>query len=74
MRVLFLGGTGNISTACVEYTLARGHRVGILTRGHRPSPVASQVELLLGDRDDASSLGQAAERRWDAVVDFLAYR
>ena len=29
---------------------------------------------MLGDRDDASSLGKAAEGRWDVVVDFLAYR
>lgn len=74
MRILFLGGTGNISTACVEYALARGHRVGILTRGQRPSPFAPEVELLVGDRDDAGSLGRAAAGRWDAVVDFLAYR
>lgn len=71
MRVLFLGGTGNISAACVEEALARGHRVGILTRGRRPSPAG--VETLLGDRDDPAALESAAERRWDAVVDFLAY-
>ncbi len=74
MRVLFLGGTGNISTACVEQALALGHQVGILTRGQRPSPFAEAVEAVLGDRDDASSLGKAAEGRWDVVVDFLAYR
>ena len=74
MRVLFLGGTGNISTACVEQALAQGHHVGILTRGQRPSPFGPRVEVLLGDRDDATALGKAAEGRWDAVVDFLAYR
>jgi nucleoside-diphosphate-sugar epimerase len=73
MRVLFLGGTGNISTACVEHALARGHQVGILTRGQRPSPFGPWVEVLHGDRDDASALGKAAVERWDAVVDFLAY-
>jgi nucleoside-diphosphate-sugar epimerase len=71
VRVLFLGGTGNISAACVELALARGHRVGILTRGRRPAPPG--VEMLLGDRDDLVALGAAAEGRWDAVVDFLAY-
>jgi nucleoside-diphosphate-sugar epimerase len=73
MRVLFLGGTGNISTACVEHALARGHGVGILTRGQRPSPFGPWVEVLHGDRDDPAALGKAAEGRWDAVVDFLAY-
>jgi nucleoside-diphosphate-sugar epimerase len=71
MRVLFLGGTGNISTACVEHALTRGHQVGILTRGRRPVPAG--VEAIAGDRDDPASLRGAAERRWDAVVDFLAY-
>jgi len=73
VRVLFLGGTGNISAACVEHALARGYQVGILTRGQRPSPFGPRVEVLLGDRDDAGALGKAAEGGWDAVVDFLAY-
>ena len=71
MRVLFLGGTGNISTACVEHALVRGHQVGILTRGHRPAPPG--VEAIVGDRDDAGALRRAADGRWDAVVDFLGY-
>jgi nucleoside-diphosphate-sugar epimerase len=71
MRVLFLGGTGNISTACVEHALARGHRVGVLNRGHRPPPPG--VEAIVGDRDDPEALRRAAEGRWDAVADFLGY-
>src|SRR5512143_687363 len=71
MRILFLGGTGNISTACVEHALARGHQVGVLTRGKRPSPAA--VEAIVGERDDPEALRRAADGRWDAVADFLAY-
>jgi nucleoside-diphosphate-sugar epimerase len=71
VRILFLGGTGNISTACVEHAIAGGHHVGILTRGYRPAPPG--VEAIVGDRDDPASLRGAAEGRWDAVVDFLAY-
>jgi nucleoside-diphosphate-sugar epimerase len=74
MKILFLGGTGNISTACVEHALARGHAVAIFTRGRRASPFGPWVEVLHGDRDDPEALGRAAqESRWDAVVDFLAY-
>jgi nucleoside-diphosphate-sugar epimerase len=71
MRVLFLGGTGNISSACVEHALARGHQVGVLTRGRRPCPPG--VETILGDRDDPEALRRGAAGRWDAVADFLAY-
>jgi nucleoside-diphosphate-sugar epimerase len=71
MRVLFLGGTGNISTACVEHALSRGHHVGILTRGKSTCPPA--VEAVVGDRDDPEALRRAAAGRWDAVADFLCY-
>jgi nucleoside-diphosphate-sugar epimerase len=73
MKVLFLGGTGNISTACVELALARGHEVGLLTRGRRSSPFGPWVEAFRGDRDDRAALAGAAAAGWDAVVDFLAY-
>jgi nucleoside-diphosphate-sugar epimerase len=55
----------------VDEALARGHAVGILTRGQRPSPPG--VEVFLGNRDDATALARAAEGRWDVVVDFLCY-
>jgi nucleoside-diphosphate-sugar epimerase len=71
VRILFLGGTGNISTACVEHALGRGHHVGILTRGRRSCP--SAVEAIVGDRDDPEALRRAADGRWDVVADFLAY-
>ena len=40
MRVLFLGGTGNISAACVERALELGHEVTVLNRGRRARPQA----------------------------------
>jgi nucleoside-diphosphate-sugar epimerase len=74
MRVLFLGGTGNISTCCVEWALARGHDVSVLNRGRRPSPFGSKVAALVGDRDVPGTLRKAAEAsHWDAVVDFVAF-
>ncbi len=71
MRILFLGGTGNISSACVDRALACGQSVGVLTRARRPAPPG--VEALVGDRDDPAALARAAAGRWDVVADFLAY-
>jgi nucleoside-diphosphate-sugar epimerase len=74
-KVLFLGGTGNISTACVFRALAEGHEVAVLNRGLRPSPFGSRVAVIKGERDDAACLRDiAAGTRYDAVVDFLGYR
>ncbi len=74
MKVLFLGGTGNISTACVEEALGHGHQVTLLNRGRRAPAVASRVTTVVGDRDDPVFLrGVAEAERYDAVVDFLCF-
>jgi nucleoside-diphosphate-sugar epimerase len=74
MRVLFLGGTGNISTSCVEACLGRGFSVTVLNRGQRRSPFGDRVATIRGERDDPAALAAAAAGRFDVVVDFLAYR
>jgi nucleoside-diphosphate-sugar epimerase len=75
MKVLFLGGTGNISTACVERALEAGHDVTVLNRGRSASRVRGRVHVVTGDREDGSFLRQVAEgTRFDAVVDFIAFR
>ena len=75
MKILFLGGTGNISTACVERALECGHEVTVLNRGQHPSAFGPPVRTIAGAREDTALLRRAAEAgRYDAVVDFLAFR
>ena len=72
MNVLFIGGTGNISSACVEEALARGYRVTVLNRGNRPSEFSQPVACIVGDRNDATLLRQVAtEQYYDVVADFV---
>lgn len=73
MRVLFIGGTGNISTSCVEAALAAGHDVTLFTRGSSPSPFDDRVERLQGDRETREGAEAVASREADVVVDFVAY-
>lgn len=72
MRLLFLGGTGIISTACARLAVERGHDVFLLNRGTRsPIPGAATVVADLQDpRAVAVALG---DRTWDVVIDFLAF-
>jgi nucleoside-diphosphate-sugar epimerase len=75
VKLLFLGGTGNISTACVELTVEQGHDVTVLNRGRSPSRLQGPVRVVAGDRNDGAFLRQVAEAtHFDAVVDFLGYR
>jgi nucleoside-diphosphate-sugar epimerase len=74
LRVLYIGGSGNISTACVEASLARGHRVTLLCRGRTGNAFGAAVEEIHGDRNDLAVLREAAERtRYDAVVNFVGF-
>lgn len=73
MRVLFIGGTGNISTACVEQALADGHDVTLLNRGTREPSFSRSVRSVVCDRNDRAALARVArEGRFDVVADFIA--
>jgi nucleoside-diphosphate-sugar epimerase len=75
MRVLFIGGTGIISTACTQLAAQRGIDLTLATRGRRPAvPLPAGVKTLTLDMDDAPSAAQAlAGATFDAVVDWIAF-
>ena len=75
LSVLFLGGTGIISSACTERALAVGMEVFVLNRGRTSSrPVPAGCQTLVGDADDPASLAAAVGgRRFDVVADFRAF-
>ena len=74
MRVLFIGGTGIISSACSTLAVQRGIELYLLNRGqsNRSAPVGAkllQADIRRPDSVDAV-LGDLA---FDAVVDWVAY-
>ncbi len=73
VNILFIGGTGIISTACVELALARGFRVTVLNRGRR-STAPRGAETLFADLADPAAVEATLRgRTWDSVVDFVAF-
>jgi nucleoside-diphosphate-sugar epimerase len=74
MKILFIGGTGIISTACTARAAERGMDVTLLTRGQRmPPKLPRGVKTLIADVNDPG-LGQKLEREsFDAVVDWVAF-
>ncbi|MCL4529203.1 MAG: SDR family oxidoreductase, partial [Chloroflexi bacterium] len=76
MKILFIGGTGLISSACSELAVARGHELFILNRSASTKYSAPQgATLLTGDvHTDSSRLSELlAAHRFDAAVDWIAY-
>lgn len=71
LRVLILGGTGNIGPHHVRAAVARGHRVSVFSRGITHATLPAGVEHLLGDRN--GNLASITNRDWDAVIDLATY-
>ena len=74
MKVLFIGGTGVISSACSELALERGIELYLLNRGQSVRPVPAGAEVLHGDiRDPASARKALGDLTFDAVVDWIVF-
>lgn len=74
MRVLFIGGTGIIGSACTALAVERGIELWLLNRGRSSRPVPEPVTSLRGDIRDPESVRDAlAGREFDAVVDWVAF-
>lgn len=73
MKVLYIGGTGEISLACVLASVAAGHDVTVFNRGFRATSLPREVMLVKGDLRDASSYEELAIDYYDVVCQFLAY-
>lgn len=75
MRVLFIGGTGNISAACTVEALKKGIEVYHLNRGTRPEREKPGVRTLKADiRNPRAAKAAIGSLKFDSVVQFLAFR
>lgn len=73
MKVLFIGGTGFISTAVTRLAVARGVELYHLNRGQR-SPEVPGVKRLVADVHNIDQVRSAlADDKFDVVVDWVAY-
>lgn len=70
MKLLILGGSGQLSGRVAALAMSQGHEVWTLTRGIRPLPEG--VHSLNADRQDDAAVCRAiegADIRWDACLD-----
>ncbi len=74
MKVLFIGGTGVISSACSQLAVKRGVNLYLLNRGQTARPIPEGTQVLQSDiRDQASVKDVLADHTFDVVVNWLAY-
>jgi len=74
MKVLFIGGTGIISSACSQLAVERGIELYLLNRGLSKRTISNGVQILKGDIRDRDSVKLAlGSRNFDVVVDWIAF-
>jgi nucleoside-diphosphate-sugar epimerase len=73
MTVLFIGGTGLISSACTQLAIERGVDVVLLNRGNGSGRIHGASTLVADIHDESATERILAGRHFDAVVDWIAY-
>lgn len=73
MKVLFIGGTGNISSAVTRLAVKRGIELYHLNRGIRKNNIPG-VSTIISDITDPGTLpGEFLNHHWDVVVNWVAF-
>lgn len=77
MKILFIGGNGNISWYCTQMAIERGHEVWQINREETVltrRTVQPEVHKLKGDMRDVPAVKKLlASDQFDAVCDFICY-
>ena len=74
MHVLFIGGTGLISTSIARQLLEAGHKVTLFNRGTSENRLPPGAEVIHGDRKDFAAFEAAfADKTYDVVADMVAF-
>ncbi|GJM41114.1 MAG: hypothetical protein DHS20C20_13960 [Ardenticatenaceae bacterium] len=74
MRILFIGGTGIISSACSQLAIDRGYDLTLLNRGQSHRPIPNGAKQIQADiRNLAAAKKALADQYFDVVVNWIAF-
>jgi len=74
MKVLFIGGTGVISSACSQLVVEHGLELYLLNRGQTSRRIPEAASVLHADIRDPQSVGRVlGNATFDVVVDWIGY-
>lgn len=72
MKVLFIGGTGNISTPSSRLVLEKGMELYLLNRGKSKVEIEG-AKSIIGDINKPGDLSELKKHEWDVVVNWIAF-
>ncbi len=73
MKVLFIGGTGNISTSCSCLALENGVDLWLLNRGQTGVSIQGAQQIQADIHNEAETAAALTGHEWDVVVNWIAF-
>lgn len=73
MRVLYIGGTGEISFDCIHESVRLGHDVTVFNRGNNNAGLPPECRLITGDVEDDAAYQRLAGLHFDVVCQFRLF-
>lgn len=73
MRILYIGGTGEISASCVKESVKLGHEVSVFNRGQRTETLPESVQIIQGDMQDDVAYKKVAQQKFDVICQFFIF-
>lgn len=75
MKILFIGGTGVISSSCSELTVEKGHQLFLLNRGESPRKPTKGAANIKADINDHEAVRTLLKKEiFDVVVNWIAFK
>jgi nucleoside-diphosphate-sugar epimerase len=73
MRVLYVGGSGEISFDCIHESVRLGHEVTVFNRGHHNAGLPTACRFVVGDVEDDAAYARLATGNYDVVCQFRLF-
>lgn len=73
MRVLYIGGSGEISFDCIHESVRLGHEVSVFNRGNHNGGLPDACRFMTGDITDDAAYSKLADEDFDVVCQFRLF-
>jgi nucleoside-diphosphate-sugar epimerase len=73
MRVLYIGGSGEISFDCIHETIRLGHDVTVFNRGRNNAGLPKMCRFIVGDVEDDATYRSLASENFDVICQFRLF-
>jgi len=72
-KILYLGGTGEVSYGCIEAGLELGQEISVYNRGTSGVALPKGARHIQGDVTDENKYQTLGKQKWDAVCQFRTF-